>query len=90
MPEPDGTDEEDELALVDLDGDVVEGRPVRAVVQRGDVLESDHGGFSAGLGDRDTAWRPTNKRVLGDAPAAGPRIRAAGVSRSPAGGRLGC
>ena len=69
-----GADEEDELALLDLDGDVVEGGAVLAGVRLGDVLESDHGGFSAGLGGQDEHadprssvmrhWRhPTNSGV---------------------------
>ncbi len=37
-----GADEEDELALLDVDVDVVERRPLLAGVHRGDVLESDH------------------------------------------------
>ena len=42
LPEPDGADEEDELALVDVDGRVAERDDV-ALVDLGDVLELDHG-----------------------------------------------
>ena len=41
MPEPDGPDEEDELALLDVDRGVAQGDDV-ALVDLGDVLELDH------------------------------------------------
>jgi hypothetical protein len=47
LPEPGLPDEEDELALLDLDGHVVEGRPGLARVELGDVLEADHSAWRA-------------------------------------------
>ena len=42
LPEPGGPDEEDELALVDLGGHVVESRPAAGRIELGDVLQFDH------------------------------------------------
>ena len=43
FPEPDGPDQEDELALGDLDIGVAEGDGA-VLVGLGDVLQRDHGG----------------------------------------------
>ena len=69
-------DEEDELALADLDADVVEGRPGLARVDLGDVLQSDHGcittGRSEGSGHRrlrdDPAGYPVDIGAVGRTP----------------------
>ena len=51
LPEPDGTDEEDELALQDLEGEVLQGDDI-AFVRLGDVFETNHGKRSIGSGTR--------------------------------------
>ena len=55
LPEPGGTDEEDELASLDVQGHAVQRRSGAARVDLGDVLESDHDARGARFGDGRTA-----------------------------------
>ena len=54
FPEPDGPDEEDELALLDLERELLEGDDV-AFVDLGDVFETNHVERSIGSGTRVAA-----------------------------------
>ena len=54
LPEPEGPDEEDELALQDLEGELPEGDDI-AFVRLGDVFETNHVERSIGSGTRVAA-----------------------------------
>ena len=54
FPEPDGPDEEDELALRDLEGELTKGDDI-ALVRLGDVFETNHVERSIGSGTRVAA-----------------------------------
>jgi len=54
-------DDEDELALVDLDGDVLQ-RDVRILVDLGDVLGPDHGRCPRIKGGKDAPERPCGRQ----------------------------
>ena len=69
LPEPDGPDEEDELALLDVDVGVAQGDDV-ALVDLGDVLELDHEGQQrpavSGEGGRDPGGLRRGRRLRGE------------------------
>jgi hypothetical protein len=79
LPEPDAPDEEDELALGDLDVGVAQGDDV-ALVDLGDVLELDHGTLD-GEGT-STSLRPIEHRRTGQVTAMHRPGRGA-VTRAP-------